>query len=62
VAAQELQEKTAILPDYSFLNGQQDESIGTSISGIVGGMFTLTVTVVVGVAILAYKKRKLKKA
>jgi cobalt/nickel transport system permease protein len=62
VAAQELQEKTAILPDYSFLNAQQDEPIGTSVSGIVGGVFTLAVTVVAGVAILAYKKRKLKKA
>jgi cobalt/nickel transport system permease protein len=62
VAAQELQEKTAILPDYTFQNDQQGKPIGTSVSGIVGGVFTLSITILAGIAIMAFKKRKLKKA
>ncbi len=60
-AAKELQDKTAILPDYS-LPMEQENTLGTSLSGMVGGVLTLAVTVLVGLIILSYKKQKLKKA
>lgn len=52
-----VQEKTSILPDYSFKvrsqDVQEDEkwpavSTGTSASGIVGGLFTLSVILLIG--------------
>lgn len=63
----ELQEKTAFLPDYGFKSaktapagdaGTQPESwpavsAGTSVSGIVGGLITLVVAVLVGLALKA---------
>jgi cobalt/nickel transport system permease protein len=62
VAAQELQDKTAILPGYSFQGEQQEKPIGSSVSGMLGGALTLTVTIVAGLVILSYKKQKLKRA
>jgi cobalt/nickel transport system permease protein len=66
----EIQEKTAILPDYGFKKTddepaeESDEAtwpavdIGTSVSGIVGGAFTLLLAVGVGAAVkLAYRKK-----
>ncbi len=54
-----IQEKTAILPDYALPAEQGDntsastaatrERIGTSLSGIIGGMITLVVCVLIGV-------------
>ena len=61
VAAQEIQDKTAILPDYSFQGNQQEKPIGTSVSGLVGGALTLAVTILSGLVIFSYKKLKLKK-
>jgi cobalt/nickel transport system permease protein len=52
-----LQEKTAFLPDYSFKPSvaiaaqpgqEQDPRLGTSVSGIVGGTFTLCLAVLIG--------------
>jgi cobalt/nickel transport system permease protein len=57
-----LQEKTAILPDYSLAGEEKDNLFGTGISGLVGGIFTLTVTIVSGIIIIKYKKYKTKKA
>jgi len=52
-----IQEKTALLPDYSFRTAQalaaqagpeQDQRLGTSISGIAGGLFTLCLAALIG--------------
>ncbi len=56
--AKELQDKTAILPDYSFVGENQEIKMGTSISGIAGAGITLAVTVAVGFAIRILKKNK----
>jgi len=36
-----LQEKLTFLPDYQFADGYEDEPLGTSVSGILGGLITL---------------------
>ena len=49
-----LQKRTAFLPDYSFKNtgnrtiGNADNSLGTSVSGIVGGLMTLAIVFLSG--------------
>jgi cobalt/nickel transport system permease protein len=58
VKAQKLQEKTAILPDYSFDQEHQEEQLGTSVSGVVGGVLTLTVTIGSAILIMKMKKKK----
>ncbi len=58
-AIKSVQDKTAFLPDYNFKQDSQVESaIGTSISGIVGGLFTLVLAALTGIVILYYKKKK----
>jgi len=64
----EAQQKTAILPDYSFKKSgdninQKDGSqiAGTSVSGIVGSVVTLGIIVSIGYLISAMKRRKLKR-
>lgn len=57
--AHNIQEKTAILPDYTFKKeGKLPDTVGTSISGIVGGVFTLATAALTGIVILSYKKKK----
>ncbi|MDD3172843.1 MAG: energy-coupling factor ABC transporter permease [Herbinix sp.] len=56
--AQELQENTAILPHYSFDGEAQDSVLGTSVSGVIGGIVTLVVTIVSGLVIMKIKKNK----
>jgi cobalt/nickel transport system permease protein len=58
--AQNLQDQTAILPDYSFGAEAKDSQAGTSISGIAGAGITLLITVIAGFAIQTFKKRKKK--
>jgi cobalt/nickel transport system permease protein len=60
-ALEELQEKTAILPDYGFKSSAKkgEEAagsgrIGTSLSGLVGGMLVLLLGLMIG---LVLKKR-----
>ena len=62
-ASETLQEKTAILPDYDFKNapGEKestvaDSNMGTSTSGLVGGLITLVFTLLF--AAVAYLRRK----
>jgi cobalt/nickel transport system permease protein len=57
---QNVQEKTAFLPDYSFKKEvpAEDSAIGTSVSGLVGGLITLAIVMIAGIAILSYKKIK----
>lgn len=58
-AVSNIQEKTAILPDYTFKTEKEvPEGVGTSLSGIVGGLFTLTVAVLTGFILLKVKKNK----
>ncbi len=59
--AAEIQENTAILPDYSF-KSDEGSALGTSTSGIVGGALTLALAGLTGVAISAAKKKKQAKA
>jgi cobalt/nickel transport system permease protein len=60
-AAENLQESTAILPNYSLDGDNADNSIGTSLSGIVGGLVTMGVAVLAGILIVFYKKKKLSR-
>ncbi len=55
-----IQERTAFLPDYSFRAPEAgafeepqggDEKLGTSVSGLVGGLFTLSMAFLVGFAL-----------
>ena len=58
-AAENLQDKTTILPDYNLKDKLQvDNAVGTSISGMVGALFTLTLAGLIGVIILIFKKKK----
>ena len=57
--SEKIQEKTSILPDYALPGSageQQDERIGTSLSGIVGGIITLGLCLLIGY-ILRKRKR-----
>lgn len=58
--AQELQETTAILPDYSFAGEHAEAEAGTSVSGIVGAVITLLATVLLGALILLVKRIRIK--
>ncbi|HOQ05561.1 MAG TPA: energy-coupling factor ABC transporter permease [Anaerohalosphaeraceae bacterium] len=62
----QLQEKTAILPDYGFKTAHPEESedarwpavdVGTSVSGIVGGLLTLVLTAGIAAAIKAAHRK-----
>lgn len=57
-AVQKVQTATAFLPDYSYKEEGALPGNGTSLSGIVGGMFTLMIVVIAGAAIISIKKIK----
>lgn len=66
-----IQEKTAILPDYGFKGPEEDHSAigsepgerwpavsgGTTVAGLVGGLFTLLLTGLIGYGLRMVKKR-----
>lgn len=53
-----IQDKTSLLPDYKLKEKQQtDISVGTSISGIIGGIIVLAAAVLLGIAIQFFKKK-----
>jgi cobalt/nickel transport system permease protein len=66
----EIQGETALLPDYSFKTGADEEntgesqeswpavSAGTSVAGLVGGGMTLALAAFIGLSISLVKKRK----
>ena len=54
--AEEIQEKTALLPDYGFKNS--DSTFGTSFSGIAGSAVVLVVCVGACYAFRFFKKKK----
>ena len=58
--AQTLQEMTAVLPDYSLKNGNEDSNLGTSVSGVVGSVVTLIISMMVGFVIMIIKRSKNK--
>ncbi len=54
-----IQEKTAILPDYSLKNGAAlPAQAGTTASGISGGLLTLALAALSGIAITRFKRKK----
>jgi cobalt/nickel transport system permease protein len=55
-----IQDKTAILPDYNYKGEEHSNTnIGTSLSGIIGGLLTLIIVILAG-SILHAAKRKYK--
>ena len=55
-AAENIQEKTALLPDYGFKNS--DSTLGTSFSGVAGSAAVLVVCVGACYAFRFFKKKK----
>ncbi|WP_075717555.1 energy-coupling factor ABC transporter permease [Roseburia sp. 499] len=55
-SAADIQEKTALLPDYAFKNS--DSTLGTTFSGIVGGVVVIAVCVGACYAFRFFRKRK----
>ncbi|SCP97513.1 energy-coupling factor ABC transporter permease [Anaerobium acetethylicum] len=61
-----IQEKAALLPDYAFkaesaensMFGDAAETVGTSVSGIAGGLVTMAAAVLTGALISRLKKRR----
>ncbi|MCQ2501820.1 MAG: energy-coupling factor ABC transporter permease [Lachnospiraceae bacterium] len=58
--AAEIQEKTAFLPDYAF-SGDEENPVGTSVSGILGGAMVALAAVVICLLGGFFKKRKTAK-
>ncbi len=54
----ELQDKTAVLPDYSLGDKENNQIPETGLSGIIGGAVTLAVTIMAGILIIKLKKNK----
>jgi cobalt/nickel transport system permease protein len=52
-----IQKKVALLPDYTLPN-QDNERIGTSISGVIGGIAVCAFSAVLGVIITRHRKRE----
>lgn len=55
---QEIQEATAILPDYTFKDSES--TIGTSVSGIIGCAITVVVLIVTGYVVKLIRKKEPK--
>ena len=53
--AENIQESTALLPDYSLKNS--DSASGTSLSGLIGGVIVVIVCALGGYAVKGFKKR-----
>ena len=51
------QQKTALLPDYSFPQAEEKTGVGTSVSGILGGSITLLLIAAAGKLALYWKKQ-----
>lgn len=69
----DVQEKTAVLPDYSFKTSESEEAISesladedsllivdseTSVAGVMGGLITLLLAGTIGIVIKFFKRRK----
>ena len=53
--AENIQESTALLPDYSLKNS--DSASGTSLSGLIGAVIVVIVCALGGYAVKGFKKR-----
>lgn len=61
--AAQLQESTAIMPDYDFASaGESGSAAGTSVAGLVGGAMTFGLAGLAGLVITIAKKKKAVKA
>ncbi|WP_461246900.1 energy-coupling factor ABC transporter permease [Treponema sp. R6D11] len=61
--AASIQEKIAFLPDYNFSDaGEEGSAAGTTLSGILGGIFTFLLAGISAFVISAVKKRRKDKA
>jgi cobalt/nickel transport system permease protein len=57
--AQDIQNNTALLPDYALVEDTTaDGKLGTSLSGVIGGTITLACAMGFGALIMLFKKRK----
>lgn len=60
-AMNNIQEKTAFMPDYNYKNENNESLIsGTSVAGVVGGVIVFIFAGVIGISV--YKVRKLKRS
>ncbi len=62
---EKVQEKTAFLPDYGFKDADSEEAnawpaveIGTSVSGLVGGLSTLAIAALIGFSLKARRRNE----
>jgi len=55
-ALEKVQEKTALLPDYSFKDSSEDGAAGTVVSGIVGSVITVGIIAAIGFVIKLLKR------
>jgi cobalt/nickel transport system permease protein len=61
-AAQNIQNTTALLPDYALAeDATADGKLGTSLSGVVGGAITLACAMAFGALIMIVKKRRVRR-
>jgi cobalt/nickel transport system permease protein len=55
-----IQEKMAFLPDYQFENGKENGELGTSLSGILGGVMTLLLAGGIAFIVHSISNRKMR--
>lgn len=61
IEAEKLQNKTAVLPDYSFGKEEKNNVLGSGVAGLAGGAITLVVTILAGAFIMKLKRIKMNK-
>lgn len=57
-AAAEIQQKTALMPDYTYASEKEASSVGTMTAGVVGSIITFAVAGLLGFIISKTKKQK----
>jgi len=59
ITAASIQKKTAFLPDYNFSNaGEESAMTGTTLAGILGGVFTFLLAGITVLIISIVKKKR----
>ena len=59
ITAASIQKKTAFLPDYNFSNaGEEGAMTGTTLAGILGGVFTFLLAGITVLIISIFKKKR----
>jgi cobalt/nickel transport system permease protein len=59
----DVQEKVSLLPDYAFKEseeneGESNEELGTSVSGVLGGLITFLLAILIGGIIKLFKRKR----